>query len=86
MSLLIIGYCHLADGFLYASNSLIKKNYDITLFPYLSYKLDNKSDIEIIDDFNKILKEKNIDICLWWNNSIDFKLFIKLYNKNLMKI
>ena len=37
MKLLIIGYCHLDDGFLYASKALEKVNYEIYFFPYLQY-------------------------------------------------
>ena len=86
MNLLLIGYCHLADGFLYASNSLNKRNYNIFFFPFWNYKLDNKEDLEIINDFKSIIENNNIKICLWWNNSIGYEIFIKMYNKNLINI
>ena len=31
-NLLIVGYCHLADGFLYGSEALKKHNYNIFFF------------------------------------------------------
>ena len=40
-NLLLIGYCHLDDGFLYAAKALEKYNYKIFFFPYLSYVMDN---------------------------------------------
>ena len=86
MNLLLIGYCHLADGFLYASNSLKNKNYNIFLFPYWNYILDNKNSSEIVNDFQKSIKDNNINICLWWNNSIKYDIFTKMYNKNLINI
>jgi len=60
-NLLIIGYCHLADGFLYASQWL--KNYTIYFFPYLNYVLDKVENIEEI--FHEFLTKNNINICLW---------------------
>jgi len=67
-NLLIIGYCHLADGFLYASKALENKEVTIFFFPYFSYIMDNileKDEILI-----QFIEKNNIDICLWWNNSI----------------
>ena len=86
MNLLIIGYCHLADGFLYASNTLKNRNYNIILFPYWNYILDKKSEDEIKKDFKKCLEDNNIDICLWWNNSIKYETFLKMYDKDLINI
>lgn len=75
-NLLIIGYCHLDDGFLFASKALEKLNYKIHFFPYLNYimdKIDNKDDILI----NKIIKDK-INICLWWCNNISYESYKKI--------
>ena len=84
MNILIIGYCHLADGFLYASKALQNLNYKIYFFPYLSYKMDKNDNL--IDDFKKIIKNDNINICLWWNNSIEFNEFDKMYSKSIKNI
>jgi hypothetical protein len=80
-NLLIIGYCNLEDGFLYGSKALERLNYKIFFFPYLSYLMDK---IENVDD---ILIEKiqslEIDICLWWSNSVkygNYKKIIKSIN------
>ena len=79
MNLLIIGYCRLEDGFLYAVKSLEKLNYKIFFFPYFNYILDN---IENRDEImiNKI-KDYNIHICLWWNNSIKYENIHKIINE-----
>ena len=81
MNILIIGYCHLDDGFLYAAHALEKLNYKVFFFPYLNYVMDNNQNRD------KILLEKinqdNINICLWWNNSIKYENFIKIINKDL---
>jgi hypothetical protein len=85
MNLLIIGYCSLADGFLYGSKALQKHGYIIHFFPYYNYILDN---IENRDNIliNFIIDNK-IDICLWWNNHIKSESIINIvYNKNLLKI
>jgi hypothetical protein len=81
-NLLIIGYCHLADGFLYASQWL--KNYNIFFFPYLNYILDKVENTEEI--FHKYLTEHKINICLWWNNSITYASFQKMYLPQLQHI
>jgi hypothetical protein len=80
MNILIIGYCHLDDGFLYAAKALEKLNYKIFFFPYLNYvmdKIENRDEILI-----EKIKKDNINICLWWNNSIKFDNFKKILNKN----
>jgi len=67
-NLLIIGYCYLQDGFLYASKELEKNIY---FFPYFTYILDNNSNKDdILIDF---IKKNNINICLWWNNRITYE-------------
>lgn len=74
MKLLIIGYCHLDDGFLYASKALEKVNYEIYFFPYLSHimdKIENKDDLLI-----KMIKDNNIQICLWWCNNILYPSYL----------
>jgi len=86
MNLLLIGYCHLADGFLYASNSLKNRGYNIYLFPYWNYILDNKDKNEIINDFKESIIKNNINICLWWNNSIKYEIFIEMFDKKLINI
>ena len=84
MNILLIGYCHLADGFLYASKALEKLNYNIYFFPYLIYKMDNNENC--ITDFKNILIEKKINICLWWNNSIPYQEINIMINKDLINI
>ena len=74
-NLLIIGYCHLDDGFLFGANALEKLNYKISFFPYLSYimdKIENKDDILI-----NIINYNKIDICLWWCNNISYESYKK---------
>ncbi len=78
MNLLIIGYCHLQDGFLYASNSLKKLNYNIFFFPYHSYVIQeniNRDDILI-----NFIKDNNINVILWWYNNITFQSINKVKN------
>jgi len=79
MNILIIGYCHLADGFLYGAKALERLGYKIFFFPYLNYVMDN---IENRDDIliKKIIDD-NINICLWWNNSIKYETLNKIINK-----
>lgn len=78
-NLLLIGYCSLDDGFLYASKALEKLNYKIYFFPYLSYIMDK---IENIDEILlKIIKDNNINICLWWNNAIKINNYENIFNK-----
>jgi hypothetical protein len=67
-NLLIIGYCNLEDGFLYGSKALERLNYKIFFFPYLSYLMDK---VENIDDILiENIKNWEIEICLWWSNSV----------------
>jgi hypothetical protein len=84
MNLLIIGYCRLEDGFLYASKALERLNYTIFFFPYHNYTLDN------IENKDNILEEYIIDnqikICLWWNNNINSNTIRNIiYNMNNKK-
>jgi hypothetical protein len=79
MNLLIIGYCHLEDGFLYASNALEKLNYKIFFFPYLSYIMDKIVDRDEL--LTIYIKSNNINICLWWNNSIKYENYYTVINK-----
>ena len=78
-NLLIIGYCSLDDGFLYASEALKKMNYSIFFFPYFSYILDNDEsrDNKLID----FIINNRIQICLWWNNSIKYENFKIIFDK-----
>jgi hypothetical protein len=79
MNILIIGYCKLDDGFLYASRALENLNYTIFFFPYFNYILDeipNKDDI-----LNEFIHTNNIEICLWWNNSIQSQTFEQIISK-----
>lgn len=79
MNLLIIGYCHLDDGFLYASNALEKLNYKIFFFPYLSYIMDKIVNLDEL--LTTYIKSNNINICLWWNNSIKYENYYKVINR-----
>ena len=85
MNLLIIGYCKLDDGFLYASRALEQLNYTIFFFPYFNYildKVENRDDI--LEEF---ILSNNIHICLWWNNNIHSKTFERLINNpNIISI
>jgi len=79
MNLLIIGYCKLDDGFLHASHALKNLNYTIFFFPYFNYILDrilNKDDI-----LNEFIHTNNIQVCLWWNNSIKSQTFQQIINQ-----
>lgn len=84
MNILLIGYCHLADGFLYASRALEKYNYKIFFFPFLIYKMDNNDNY--VNDFKNKIVEDKIDICLWWNNSITYEDMILMINNDLINI
>ena len=84
MNILLIGYCHLADGFLYAANALKKYNYEIFFFPYLIYKMENNNNY--IEDFKKKITDHKIDICLWWNNMLVFDEIDKMINKDIINI
>jgi hypothetical protein len=76
MNILIIGYCHLDDGFLYASKALEKLNYTIFFFPYLSYIMDKISNRdELLVEY---IINNNINICIWWNNSIKYDNYVKI--------
>ena len=83
-NVLLIGYCYLQDGFLYAMKELEKYDYKIYFFPYFTYILDNnekKDDILI-----EYIKLHNINICLWWNNRLKYdsiKYIIDNVNDNL---
>lgn len=83
MNILLVGYCNLEDGFLYASNSLKKLQYKIFFFPYHSYILDNNNDIDnILDNF---IKNNDINIILWWNNNIQYETIRKIKNNHDVK-
>ena len=84
MNILLLGYCHLADGFLYASKALEKFGYKVFFFPFLIYKMDNKDNY--VEDYKNMLKENNIEICLWWNNSLLYDDFIQMIDKKLINI
>ena len=80
MNILIIAYCGLDDGFLFASNALENIGYKIHFCPYLSYimdKIENKDELVI----NQII-DNNIDICLWWTNNVSYESFLKIINYN----
>ena len=82
MNLLIIGYCNLHDGFLYASNALKKLNYNIFFFPYHNYVIQqNNNRDNILIDF---IKNNNINVILWWYNNITFETINNI--KNTFKI
>jgi hypothetical protein len=82
MNLLIIGYCNLHDGFLYASNALKKLNYNIFFFPYHNYVIQqNNNRDNILIDF---IKNNNINVILWWYNNITFETINSI--KNSFKI
>jgi len=88
MNLLLIGYCHLNDGFLYAAKALEKVEYKIFFFQYSCYMMDNIEDRdEILVNF---INENNINICLWWNNNIKYdnieKVVINVMNKYIQHI
>ena len=78
MNILIIGYCNLQDGFLYASNSLKKLNYNIFFFPYHNYVIQqNNNRDNILIDF---IKNNNINVILWWYNNITFETINNVKN------
>lgn len=84
MNLLIIGYCHLDDGFLYASKALEKLNYNIFFFPYLSHIMDNIEDKD--DLLIKLINENNINICLWWCNNVSYLSYQYILSKNILPL
>ena len=71
VNILLIGYCYLQDGFLYAMNELEKYDNKIFFFPYFTYILDeNHKKDELLVDY---IKTNNINICLWWNNRFKYE-------------
>ncbi len=80
MNLLIIGYCHLDDGFLYASNALERIGYKISFFPYLTHIMDKIANRD--ERILKKIKEEKIDICLWWCNNITYETYTKIIKKS----
>lgn len=80
MNILLIGYCHLDDGFLYASKALERLDYKVSFFPYLSYIMDKVSNRDEI--IIKKIKDDNINICLWWCNNITFESYDKIIKKS----
>ena len=87
MNILLIGYCNLGDGFLYASKALEQLNYKIYFFPYLNYKMDQNPNL--IQDLKESIINNKINICLWWNNSIQYdeiNEILKTNNENKSEI
>jgi len=80
MNIILIGYCHLDDGFLYASKALEKKGYKISFFPYLTCIMENiiNRDELLIQK----IRENEINICLWWCNSVTFETYNKIIKKS----
>ena len=78
INILIIGYYNLDDGFLYGAKALNNFNYNINFFPYSFYINDNKPEIDNILKL-KIINHK-INICLWWNNSIEYNSIKNIVN------
>ena len=82
MNILLIGYCYLDDGFLYASKALEKKGYNISFFPYLTHIMDKVSNRDEL--LLQLIKKDNINICLWWCNSITYESYEKIIKKNIL--
>ena len=40
----------------------------------------------LIEDLKESIKINNINICLWWNNSIQFEELNQVLNKNIINI
>jgi len=83
LNILIIGYYILDDGFLYGAKSLNNFNYNINFFPYSFYINDNKSEVDNILKL-KIINNK-INICLWWNNLIQYDTIKNIVNNIAFK-
>jgi hypothetical protein len=81
-NLLIIAYCGLEDGFLYASKGLEKLGYKIHFCPYLCYIMDNveNKDQLVIDQ----IKENNIEICLWWTNNVEVSSYEFIIKQSML--
>jgi spore maturation protein CgeB len=69
MKIVLIGYCHLADGFRGGANALHRKGHEIFFFPYYCYIMDNRSDAEI--DLLSLIEQNSIEVCLWWCNAVN---------------
>ena len=78
MNILIIGYCGLDDGFLFASKGLENLGYIIHFCPYLSYIMDNVENKEYLV-IDQIINNK-INICLWWSNCVEYESYVKIIN------
>lgn len=80
MNILLVGYCHLDDGFLYATNSLEKIGYKVSFFPYLSFIMDNVINRDEI--IIKRIKSEDINICLWWCNNVTYESYDKIIKQS----
>ncbi len=79
-NLCIIGYCHLADGFLAASKALEKFGYNIFFFPYLSMIMDKVEDRNI--KCKEFFELNKINVCLWWCNNIETNDYLEMISSN----
>jgi len=71
--ILLVGYCNLHDGFLYASNALKKIGNIMYFFPYMGFQIDNIHIDEINLRLINFIIENNISHVLWWNNRISYQ-------------
>ena len=76
MSILIIGYYNLADGFLYGAKEFIKKGYNVDFFPFLNWSNNNFDNSQIL--FEKIQNTK-YELVIWWYSNCNTKN-IELFN------
>jgi len=97
MKLLLIGYYHLAEGFLGAMNALRNKyKYDIDFFPLSAYLNIYNTEDTIAHLKQFILKKDCIllpevistnnqipNVILWWNFSLDRESFLSVYNQDV---
>ncbi len=81
MKILIIGYCNLADGFLYGSNEFKKKGHSVYFFPFYDWKNDNFNNCDVF--FNKI-KNTIFDLNIWWYSDCCVK-FINMFGTQCKK-
>jgi len=80
MNLLLIGYCHLDDGFLYAAKALENIGYKIYFFPYLSCLMDKIVNIDNL--LVQQIKTDNIKVCLWWCNNVKYESYNKIIKES----
>jgi len=68
MKIVLVGYCHLADGFRGGAAALQRMGHPVFFFPYYCYIMDKRNDAE--SELLSLIEKKEVDVCLWWCNAV----------------